>query len=1007
MRYRKVTASAGFALLAICGALAFWQFRKPDWPREFDDHIVFPVATASAPGEKQVRRPVVRPKPRGDIVRCPVTKDAWFSNLDDEANGNLGGEERLKLKSYQEFSLVDIDPKPLKGRVIQAATLHLQVISPEILKRVSVGSVAADWVEGSSRRYQPQVGSSSFRWRIGPETPWSFAGSDLSSVVLGNGNTLWWMADATVPDDDGWQRIAVEPAVVAARAAELSHGFVVFDDQGSEWSLNAGKFEKRPPANRFVASRDAGTRSAPWLEVVLGDPDNQPPRICEGFSLDPETSRLPQGEAIIHWETPSDEGPAGTIGFLVDLDGEPLPRYLIPNAGNPGEAVELHCRDGVVASDAVRELRVRGVDAAGNVGPPATFSFQPSIRTPRTLPEVEPEGDAPLGESPRLDGAKISIVDTLDKVHPATGGFIPEQPADYPVRNPLWNAANRTISLHAAQNEIVGFQIVIDGRLEKFAARLDWDLPRLNAEFLRAGLVRSKLGPLPDPLVRLEPEFEIPPDKSQTAESRYTSVWCESVIPHAFPPGAHTGKLVLSGPNSTLELNVNLTVWPFELPDRLSFIPELNCYSLPENAYDYYRLAHRHRTVVNRLPYSQSGKIDKDCAPDVSGGKIDWKKYDSRFGPLLDGSAFDDLPRRGVPLETFYLPIHENWPTPIADHYNGSYWADLAFSTGYREKFRDAVSEFARHVEESGWSRTQFQVYLNNKIKYKKPDWKNGSSPWLLDEPAQFQDFWAVRWFGMAFRDGLSASRLDNPPLVFRVDISRPQWQRDSFNEILDYNVCASGAGREYRRLLLDNQRRFGQQIIDYGTSNPVEASNLQPAGWCLDAWCHGADGVLPWNTIGKPKSWETADQLALLYPAMSQGKGEPAPSLRLKSYLRGQQDVEYLALWATMTGEPRWAVGQQVIAALKLRPEARGTGHVGDEDAGLLAYDSLRPQQLTAFRIAIARQLAERGAEMKSTPRPLVPERKSRRSRGGYVTVGVVPWDSSADAKSQERSAP
>ncbi|MCY2963367.1 MAG: hypothetical protein NT069_06895 [Planctomycetota bacterium] len=512
MRYRMVSASAGFALLAIFGALAFWQSRKPDWPREFDEHIVFPVAKPATSREDKVRRPAVLPTPRGEVVRCPVIKDAWFSNVRDEANGNLGGEGRLKLKSYQEFSLVDIDPKPLKGRAIQAATLHFQVISPEILKRVSVGTVAADWVEGTSTRYRPQAGSSSFRWRIAPETPWSFAGSDLSSVVLGNGNTLWWMADATVPDDEGWQRIAVEPAVVAARAAGISHGFVVFDDQGSEWSLNAGKLEKRQPANRLVASRDAGTRSAPWLEVVLGDSDNLPPRICEGFSLDPESSRLPRGEAIIHWETPRDEGPAGTIGFFVDLDGEPLPRYLIPNAGKAGEVVKLHCRDVVAASDAVRKLRVRAVDAAGNVGPPATFSFQPSTRTPRALPEIEPEGDAPFGESPLLDGAKISIVDTLDKIHPASGEFIPEQPADYSVRNPLWNAANRTITLHAAQNEIVGFQVVIDGRLDKFAVRLEWELPRLKAEFLRARLVRSKLGLLPDPLVPLGTGFQVPPD---------------------------------------------------------------------------------------------------------------------------------------------------------------------------------------------------------------------------------------------------------------------------------------------------------------------------------------------------------------------------------------------------------------------------------------------------------------------------------------------------------------
>ena len=44
--------------------------------------------------------------------------------------------------------------------------------------------------------------------------------------------------------------------------------------------------------------------------------------------------------------------------------------------------------------------------------------------------------------------------------------------------------------------------------------------------------------------------------------------------------------------------------------------------------------------------------------------ELDWSAWDRRFGPLLDGSAFADLPRKGVPLECFYLPLHENWPEP-------------------------------------------------------------------------------------------------------------------------------------------------------------------------------------------------------------------------------------------------------------------------------------------------------------------------------------------------------
>ena len=78
----------------------------------------------------------------------------------------------------------------------------------------------------------------------------------------------------------------------------------------------------------------------------------------------------------------------------------------------------------------------------------------------------------------------------------------------------------------------------------------------------------------------------------------------------------------------------------------------------------------------------------------------------------------------------------------------------------------------------------------------------------------------------------------------------------------------------------------------------PIEEANMQPVGWCLDAWTLGSDGVLPWQTVGSADSWKRADPLALFYPGRDPGAA-PVPSLRLKAFLRGQQDVEYLTLLA------------------------------------------------------------------------------------------------------------
>ena len=66
-------------------------------------------------------------------------------------------------------------------------------------------------------------------------------------------------------------------------------------------------------------------------------------------------------------------------------------------------------------------------------------------------------------------------------------------------------------------------------------------------------------------------------------------------------------------------------------------------------------------------------------------------------------------------------------------------------------------------------------------------------------------------------------------------------------------------------------------------------------------------------------------------------------PSIRLKAYRRGQQDVEYLALWSRLRKQPRWAVGRR-SAALNLAGTRQRTGFTGGEDAGRIDYARLRP---------------------------------------------------------------
>jgi hypothetical protein len=217
------------------------------------------------------------------------------------------------------------------------------------------------------------------------------------------------------------------------------------------------------------------------------------------------------------------------------------------------------------------------------------------------------------------------------------------------------------------------------------------------------------------------------------------------------------------------------------------------------------------------------------------------------------------------------------------------------------------------------------------------------------------------------------------------------QWQRNAFDGLLDYNVVG-GVMQQYHRLVFDRKEANKEITIEYGSTNVIEESNMQPVGWSIDSWSLGGDGVLPWQTIGNEGSWKRADTLSLFYPGRERG-GDPLPSIRLKAYRRGQQDVEYLTLLAQVEGEPRWAVAERVREALHLAAVRKGSGFVGGEDTGVVIYNRLTPRDVWALRLRVGQALSD------AAPRPRrrlvelrTPPRDPARLAPGYVSAGDFP---------------
>lgn len=413
-------------------------------------------------------------------------------------------------------------------------------------------------------------------------------------------------------------------------------------------------------------------------------------------------------------------------------------------------------------------------------------------------------------------------------------------------------------------------------------------------------------------------------------------------VPKNAKAGRHAGSLRIGG----REVVFAVTVWDFTLPDRLSFIPQMNGYSLPGHEHAYYRLAHEHRTTLNWVPYGWTGRVK--AAPKIAAdGSWDWKEWDAQFGPLLDGSAFADLPRGAVPIDALYLPLNENWPMDHEKHFRGGYWVEAAYDDAYWRELREAAGRFASHFAEKKWTEPMFEFYLNNKVYFKRDRdnrWDACSAAWVFDEPMNTQDFWALRRFGVEFWRGVAPK--PGAHFAFRVDISRPEWQRDLLDGVSNAEVV-SGVLRTYRDRVIDRAARHRNLVYMYGSANRIGTPNVMPAAWCVETWALGADGVVPWQTIGKPDAWTKPDDLALFYPTPD----GPMPSLRLKSFRAGQQLVEYLTMYAELSGQTRATIGATVLGEAGLNATLQKKN---ETDAGGSLFGPDAHRSLTTLRLRL-----------------------------------------------------
>ncbi len=859
----------------------------------------------------------------GETVPLRAVQDNSLVMVDGEWLVNAGNASRLRMKGNQHMVAIAFDLAPIAGRLVTRAELVCHA-DAETISGVTVSTIAVPWDE---------MASTGLTAGVPPLHGWGYQGGRFPAVVGGNAFTLTHQA---VSDRrDGVYRWAIPVDMVHAMATGLAHGLALH-----EHDADYGR-------NPTIFSREQSGKE-PVLLVECAEQREQaaveaPPEAAVEGRVVP----VDRESATLHVRAPQHG-----FGYEVFVGGSRLGGHNVPLV-RPGEEQVVHLRD--------LPEHVRGQETVVEV---VTLS-RTGQRSKRAVFRGRAFGDEPIGVSappavtpavaPHAGLGVIPLTDVYDRA----GRPIGELPDDYRVHNALYDG--QTITLTAAAGEVVGFQVLARGDGDvKLACRLaeaDWRIDLFQAIYVPVG---TRL--VPDPLLPL-------PEWLSLSSTEDQAVVVDIYVPFDAASGSYAGRVELSDGRT---VPLALEVLPVRLPEKASFLCEMNSYGLPDHVDDFYALqqvAYDHRVHANILHYSHhtAAAGARKSSLDMrlrSGRRMDNRRYDAiepgarqgfwddfaeAFGPYLDGSYFRDGHRGAIPAPGFYLTFHESWPLNCRPFFNGNPDAYLGFadSPQYAETYVNILSDFAREARRRGWNEAGFQVYFNNKGSLAEET----KAPWILDEPASYWDYRALQYFGELTDRGRGVAGDDfGGQIDYRIDISRPEYCRGQLDGRADLWVVSSSAFQNYRRLVTDRIEQDGLKVWVYGTTNPVGESNRQVLAWALDAWQYGASGLVPWQTVDKTgQALSQPDQLGLfIFDTASDGRVAIRHSLRLKAYREAEQLIEVLTCVQQQRG---WSASQlraflqrSVALAGRVRKQSEADAGTSEYSAGdLIAIDGVR----------------------------------------------------------------
>jgi hypothetical protein len=535
------------------------------------------------------------------------------------------------------------------------------------------------------------------------------------------------------------------------------------------------------------------------------------------------------------------------------------------------------------------------------------------------------------------------------RVNPLTGKALEDIPSLFPdglmgnyrESSLVWDASRRRISLAAARNEIVSFQIIVeragDQPLRDIQVKISdpvgpggGKIPRENIDLFKEWYVNIKTpsrqsytlgtGWYPDALLpclrwtgNLYPHmyvlpFDIP-DLLNNMGPRQKShaLWVDLYVPKErrdAPPGTYASTISVSSDAGEQELQLQLQVWDFMLPEeshlKANIHTDTEINALPETLeLKYYQMIRRHRLAMGVLGYAPGLKVS---GTDV---QFDWKAYDARLSKYLDGSAFTEKfgyrgPGSGVPIELLVLPF-DAYPINLYKQARGIGVGGKEFkyyrpwpldlpregpTPEYAEVWKKAFREFQDHFDRHpAWNKTRLVVYLLS-----------------LDEAYDDVARERMIYYGQLLKDS-GARRLE-----YRVDGGYPKETMERLAKVLNIAILGlpswnADAVSEIRAKGVDPWFYIGAGWID---GDPLQCRALSWLAWKL-----GAGSWTVWELdFNSLRAWQYPETYPnqnghgmLIYRGETMGLDEPAASIRLKLMRRGSQDYEYFWLLSQSNG--------------------------------------------------------------------------------------------------------